>query len=258
MIDWNELWKIMNLRRARALNIKFWDLEADNSDELNELMKDLTKKQIEMLDIDYNETLLEIGPGWGRLTIPLAKMVKEICVVEPSKNMIEKLQKNAQLNGLNNIRIINKRWEDVDDLLEYDVVLASFSLLMLDLKKALEKMNSTAKERVYIFASADEWMPRGIQKALFNDDIKIYSDYIIILNLLYSIGIRANVQILDYEYKRCFNSFEEALRAFSDIYNFLKLDEDILRNYLKNSLIEMTNGFCYKDQKKVALIWWRK
>lgn len=84
---------MLTSKRVDIGRTEFWDNVAIRENENKELMETLTEKQLEKLQLDTQDTLLEVGPGYGRLTVPLAKTVKRITVVEPSINMLLFLQK---------------------------------------------------------------------------------------------------------------------------------------------------------------------
>ncbi|MCX8191487.1 MAG: methyltransferase domain-containing protein, partial [Nitrososphaerales archaeon] len=211
--------------------------------------------------VNQDDTLLEIGSGYGRLTIPLAKVAKGVTVVEPSRRMVAILRRNALAQGIKNLRFINKRWEDVKigkDIMKHDIVLASFSLLLLDLKGALQKIDLATKKVAYIFLSAESWIPEDIQKLVFGEGFKILSDHIIVYNLLHSLGIEANVEIMDYEAKRRFTTVEEAVKEFAEVYMIPDSKIGLLKDHLRSSLIKDADGLWHIRRKKVAMIWWSR
>lgn len=78
---------------------------------------------------DFN--VLEIGPGPGSLTIPLAKMVSKVDSVEFSEKAVEQLKVNLQEENLRNVEIIHKNWSEIDDEEirdKYDLVVCSHFL----------------------------------------------------------------------------------------------------------------------------------
>lgn len=97
--------------------------------------------------------VLDIGAGPGILAIPLAKRVKAVKVIEPSKAMRNLLKKHMQEEKLTNISIINKRFENVaqNEIEKHDIVIASYSLSMRDISSALIKMNNLARKKVYLY-----------------------------------------------------------------------------------------------------------
>lgn len=64
----------------------------------------IVKKIIDCAEIKKNETLLEIGPGFGILTKELAKKAKLVIAVEKDSRIIPNLKKN--LSGFKNVLII--------------------------------------------------------------------------------------------------------------------------------------------------------
>jgi precorrin-6B methylase 2 len=138
-IDWNKMWteamENASWKKRRGDMTEFWDKRARR---FSQSIKDNDRPAqiISKLDIDPSCTVLDIGAGPGTLTIPLAKTVEHVTVVEPSGGMLTCLKENAVNEGLENITCINKKWEDVhpgEDLDEYDVVIASYSLSMVDI-----------------------------------------------------------------------------------------------------------------------------
>jgi len=55
------------------------------------------------LDVKPEETVLDLFAGIGNFTLPLAKQAKKVYAVEGEKAMAERINQNAELNGVNNI-----------------------------------------------------------------------------------------------------------------------------------------------------------
>ncbi|WP_077622202.1 class I SAM-dependent methyltransferase [Sediminibacillus massiliensis] len=61
-------------------------------------------KVIELLDLQGDEKIIELGAQSGRLTLPLAKATKDrVMAVELDQELLEILEENARDQGLNNI-----------------------------------------------------------------------------------------------------------------------------------------------------------
>ncbi len=80
--------------------------------------------------VDTDTRVLEIGPGSGGFTLPLAGIVREIVAVEPSPGMRAELARNLAEAGRTNVRIFPSRIEEGLDEIEgpFDLALASYSL----------------------------------------------------------------------------------------------------------------------------------
>jgi 16S rRNA (adenine1518-N6/adenine1519-N6)-dimethyltransferase len=61
------------------------------------------------------DLVLEIGPGLGALTLPLAGSVRQIIAVEKDKDLIEVLEDKISKAGISNVTIIN------EDILRFDM-----------------------------------------------------------------------------------------------------------------------------------------
>ena len=114
---------------------------------------------IAALDITPDSRVLDIGAGPGTLALPLAPHVREVTAVEPGAGMVAILNEHAEKEGITNIACVQKLWEDVDiarDLkAPYDVVIASLSLTMYDIREALAKMDAASSGSVHLFWFAD-------------------------------------------------------------------------------------------------------
>jgi 16S rRNA (adenine1518-N6/adenine1519-N6)-dimethyltransferase len=75
----------------------------------------LAKTLIQRTGIQRQTRVLEIGPGLGALTIPIAGMVPDITAVEKDRRMIGLLEQELAANGLTHVRIIHS------DILKTDI-----------------------------------------------------------------------------------------------------------------------------------------
>lgn len=64
---------------------------------------------------DKDQTILEIGPGLGALTLPLAHCVKQLIAVEKDPRLTDRLRQKLSREGLGNVTLIN------DDILKMDL-----------------------------------------------------------------------------------------------------------------------------------------
>ncbi|MGC8837406.1 MAG: class I SAM-dependent methyltransferase [Anaerolineae bacterium] len=74
--------------------------------------------------------VLEVGPGTGAFTLPVARSVAELIAVEPSRHMAAILQSHLEREGIGNVRLLPLRIEDAIEDLQgpFDLALASHSL----------------------------------------------------------------------------------------------------------------------------------
>ena len=212
--------------------------------------------------------VLDIGAGPGTLAIPLAGIVRHVTAVEPSPGMLMCLHENMEQRKITNITTIRKRWEDVDPKKDldgpYDVVVASYSLGVPDLRAALEKMDAVSARYAYIFWFADMMSPRHrtyleIWEELFGASRSPGHVPNIIFNLLSQMGIYANVEIYRAGRVLRFPGLEEAVADQKDA---LKLTEEwqveLLRNFLEKTLHREHGDYVLNQKSYRTKIWWEK
>lgn len=264
MIDWGALWRkqIAASQRIETCRSDFWDRRADRDEAGRGLMADLTARQLAIIRIRPGESLLEIGPGSGRLTVPLAAVAGRVTAVEPSRNMRRLLRKHAAAAGTGNIRCLGRRWEDLRlgrDVARHDVVLSSFSLLVSDIRAALAKIDAAARRAAYVFQSADDWMPPDIRALAGRGRSRPWhSDHLIAYGLLQEMGLPACAETWRHESRRLFRSREDAAAEMETVYAVPAARRRALREHLAAVLVETEGGFLYVRKKRAAAIWWFK
>ncbi|WP_242492677.1 class I SAM-dependent methyltransferase [Methanolobus psychrotolerans] len=166
-IDWSKVWTEQMKRHQQCSNRKecaaIWE-EKENARKFWEMsLRDnqrRARETIRFLHITPHSRVLDIGAGPGTLAIPLAEKVKHVTAVEPSKGMIEVFEENIAEYACDNISIVKKRWEDIDvenDLDgPYDIIIASFSLGMPNISKAIKDMHAVSCGYIYLYWFAGE------------------------------------------------------------------------------------------------------
>jgi SAM-dependent methyltransferase len=265
IIDWAKLREAIwfNNNKTELSNPAYWEKEAASYNELCADMTDLTQKQLNRLLYLSGCTVLEVGAGTGRLTIPIAKRAKQVTALEPSENMLVQLKEAAQKEKLKNIVCINETLENLDTskVAPHDLVIASFSLVMTDLEKALRKIDALAVEGVYLFLSASRWMDEEMHRAIYGVDAPLgyLSDFICIYNILHDAGILANVDLWDFQVMHSYDSLDKAADSFEEKYNIPHAKRPLLSQYLSKTLVADEKGkLWWKCKRKAAMVWWIK
>jgi SAM-dependent methyltransferase len=266
--DWAEMWKnaIENSHWGQRAGMpEYWDGRVDRFEELvrQSDRAGMIRSRIETKE-DYR--VLDIGAGPGTAAIPLARIVKGVTAVEPSNGMLARLKENASKENLTNITYIPKKWEDVEigkdiEAGGHDVVIASHSLVIKDIKTALVKINEAVKRNVYIFVGAGRRNEKEGSSlwSLFNREKPgKRPDYIYLYNILYKLGIYANVEIIDANYNMRFCDLDAAVQHYKTYMNVSGDDEERLRLYLSENLVEENDAFWLRHKLRTAMISWRK
>ncbi len=274
-IDWNEVW-IDQMKRNREVStarecariwesresaLKFWNTSKENSGRVEDT--------IAGTEITPESRVLDIGSGPGTLAIPFAKRVASVTAVEPAEGMLSVLKEKMTEEAVSNIGIVQKRWEDVDvaDDLDppYDVVIASFSLGMPDIRAAIEKMIASAAKGgsiyLYHFAGETHWDRdcRSLWPRLHGRDYQPGPKADVLYNVLYSMGIYPSVRTFRLQHSQRFSSMEEAMEHFRHQYRITTAEQEaIVRDHLGRVLKEENGGFSLPASSIRVKIWWEK
>jgi 16S rRNA (adenine1518-N6/adenine1519-N6)-dimethyltransferase len=66
----------------------------------------LAEMIVQLARFDRRDRVLEIGPGWGALTLPLAASVHQVLAVEKDARLAEALGKRLHRVGIDNVRVV--------------------------------------------------------------------------------------------------------------------------------------------------------
>jgi 16S rRNA G527 N7-methylase RsmG len=273
-LDWNEIWKE---RQKRHDSSKLFSDPSHNWNKKGNAERydassrseydDRVKTTIAGLAINENSRLLDIGAGPGTLAIPLARIVTEVTAIEPGAGMVSVLNEHARKENLTNITSIQKRWEDVDinqDLHgNYDVVIASLSLTMEDIRQSLQKMNAVSGDFVYLFWFVDmpfwEKMYADLWEPLHRSRYYSGPKTDCLFNVLYQMGIFANVQTLPLRKEYRFDSRREMIAFFKKRFNAKTPEQaKIVTDYIGSMIRMEGNEVVISGSSTFAKIWWRK
>ena len=69
--------------------------------------RNIINRIIEETGFDTSDVILEIGPGKGALTLPLAQDVSQVVAVEKDTRLVSLLKRKLMLAGITNVNVIN-------------------------------------------------------------------------------------------------------------------------------------------------------
>jgi SAM-dependent methyltransferase len=274
-IDWDALWqeetKQSHWENTMAQK-ELWDKRAEGFDKRINRVKDgeerdkddYISKMLDRIEVKPGCTVLDIGCVPGTLAIPLAQKAKSITALDISSEMLKRLKMNAEKIGLNNILYLNSSWQDafIDRRVgSHDVVVASRSLMSDDMKDALSHVNAIARRAAYVtFPIVHLPFDFEVYKAI-GRGTKKHPPFIFIYNMLFQMGIQANVEVLYSKVKVQFPSIEEAMSDLQWRTDPFSPDEKVkLREFLEKKFDEQKGSpvFTHEGKSQWALIWWRK
>lgn len=199
---------------------EMWSRVAKTYDFMAELEKEYTLNQVNAMKLDKEDSVIDIGCGIGRLTVPIAHRVRKVTALDVADKMLEICKINVEKAGLDNVDYKKLDWNATDSntsIEKHDIAFASRSVGLRD----IIKLNNTAIKYAYLLSFTgypslrDVQMEmltgiRGITKRQVNEEQSRMFGYNITFNLLYDLGIDPMVQVVEDGFERTYESKEEA------------------------------------------------
>jgi cyclopropane fatty-acyl-phospholipid synthase-like methyltransferase len=249
-IDWADVWiEQMKLHNEADEQVqqpdrwgtyenarRFWQSSRKSGKRLEKTLREIKH--------DSDSRILDIGAGPGSMAIPLAQRVSHVTAVEPAEGMTEVLKENIKHYHLNNVTCIQKNWEGVSlEELDspYDVIVASYSLHVPDIREAIEKIQQLSSGKVYIywFAGATSWDKNysRIWPQLHGRQYYPSPKCDVLYNVLYRMGIYPDMENFELIHETRFSSLDEAVQHYKPHYKIATNEqEQILRSHLEEIL----------------------
>ena len=272
--DWNVIWKrrqeLHESSKVTDDSSHNWD-KKENAERYDKNAKsqydDRVRMTIAALDITPESRVLDIGAGPGTLALPLAPHVREVTAVEPGAGMVAILSDHAEKEGIGNITCVQKLWEDVDiarDLkAPYDIVIASLSLTMYDIREALRKMDAVSSGSVHLFWFADmafwERMDADLWEPLHGRPYHPGPKADCLFGVLYQMGIYPDVTMLPMAKEYRFGSRDEMLAFFRKRFGAKTPEQErIVDAYISPKIRRQGDEVVIAGDSTLAHVRWRK
>ncbi len=272
--DWNGIWKErQRLHESAKLpgdsshnwnrkeNAERYDTNARSE------YDDRVQRTIAALPVAKDDRVLDIGAGPGTLALPLAPHVHDVTAVEPGAGMVEVLSRNAERDGIRNITCVQKTWEDTDPARDlappYDIVIASLSLTMFDIREALTKMDAVSSGSVHLFWFADmpfwERMYADLWEPLHGRPYHSGPKADCLFGVLYQMGIYADVTMMPLSKEYRFGSRDEMLGFFRKRFGADTPEQArIVEDYVGPMIRTERNEVVISGDSTMAHVRWRK
>ena len=213
-------------------------------------------------EITPHTSVLDVGAGTGRFTISLAPQAQYIIAVEPNATMLDYLRRDASEQKLTNISYVQTTWQDAPDDLHADIVICSHVLYPIrDIVPFLAKLQAASRSTCYIYLRATQMdaLTAHLWRHFHGDERCLQPGYIHALDVLYEMGIYANVEIValppSFRYPSLDIAVEELLEQLILPDNQQTRSE--LRVLLEKWLVERDGMLVPPIDKIVsAVIWW--
>ena len=257
-IDFNELYKNQKQNSTfKPKSVHDWNKKAPTISK--RIHKSIYNEELlNLMDFSKCETFLDVGCGVGNISLLVADEFKKVYALDFSKVMLNEVKNEAKKRNIDNIQTIHLSWEDDwSSVPNADIVLASRSMEVSDMKEALIKLNKKANKKVYLtYKVGGSFISDDILKFI-GKKINKKPDFIYTLNILYQLGIMPTLNYIKSEGKRKQYDSEDSF-VKSIVWSLGELNDNqikLLREYyntrLKNEK-ESSDFVCW------AVIHWDK
>ncbi len=261
-VDWNRAWQYLRTRKGSPTRDSlFWDGRASSFRE-GASESEYVDGFLAIMEPRPEWTVLDMGCGSGTLAIPLARRVSSVTAVDFSPGMLEVVRNRCAAEGVGNVTTLQASWDDdwtAKDIGVHDVAIASRSMVGRDLKASITKLDGVARKGVYIATIVgDGPYDRRLFEAI-GRPLHRGPDYIYNYNLLYQMGIPANVGFIKERRQRAYESIDHAAEALRWMVGNLTADEkERLAAYLQSGAAaqEGRGSFTHTTDILWAVIWW--
>ena len=152
---------------------------------------------VEALDLTGCSTLLDVGCGPGTIALAVANRLEHVYGLDYSPGMLRAFAEQAAARGLTSVTPILRAWnDDWSDVPVCDVVVASRSTAVPDLEAAVLKLDSKARQRVYMSYPADGDQPGDDVRRLIGRADAPAPDYLCVVGILHDLGLHPTLSYL--------------------------------------------------------------
>jgi len=262
--DWAKLWQelastdIQASFEGGAQMVERWRRVARQLDAGDRNLPDLLLNHI-LGRLTPEMTVLDIGAGIGRWTLPIAGRVGRVTAVEPLEGMRQVLVERAKSHGITNLDVVDIPWLEAD-VAPHDVAIAAHATYTTtDLLRFVRKMDACARHTCYLAlrVPAHDGVIGELSQRVhgrWHDS----PNFIVGYNLLLSAGFYGNVLMEPWPL-RSWNdkSLDEAVaRAKRHLHLEDGSRDDAIRDVLSRRLQFIDGVYHWPDGMRSALIWW--
>lgn len=249
-----------------AAGHNIWDDNAASYNKMSSLEEELTVLQVEAMPLEPDMSVIDLGCGCGRLTVPVAKRVKSVTALDSSKNMLSNCMANVKSAGLNNVSGVfmdvfeAKAGENVP---VHDFAFCSRSAALWDIERISSFGSKYAAIDIWANGPAiPELLGRLFEGTTEKPPVHRHPGrdrrvgYNAFWNTIYDLGYEPNVSILPDGFKAMYPSRQE---AYDDLLVLGNVDDnkmDIYRSNVDKFLTEKDGGFELFLETRSCIIWW--
>ena len=201
-------------------------------------------------------SILEIGPGSGNFTLPMAAYAEKVLGLDMAPAMLRELERRVKQSDCRNVETVCGKWEDYTPQEPYDYIVSVNSLYRIrDMEGALMKMYRCVKKGIILLRTIQRpfFFPLYRELGLACEEC---TDYQLLPLYFWQHDIHAEVEFLEYRKKKCFAAWEEVeAELLNDLgaEQFGARKEEIM-SALRRAAAESAEGLCFSQGRTTVVI----
>lgn len=250
-------------RYSDAAERAFWRDHAVGYDRANSMDNPAHQQTVRAIQsyLHPDDSLLDVGAGAGRFTLPLAPCVQSVTALDLSPDMLALLKQHAHAQTMTNIETVCGNWEQTP-VAAHDVVVAAWSLYRQhDIRTSLQKLMATTRRTLIIVdgdyaARPDDDPPHERLKAeIWGAGDPGLCNYLYFAGMLRQCRARAEVRLV-YEQMSQTAPSEIALAQTFAPSEATPAEVATYARRLRPYLHPTSDGCCYTCRFAVGLVIW--
>ncbi len=223
----------------------------------NDYVDQVLPRLLEVLD--PTSRVVEIGPGTGAFTLPLARAVEQVVAVEPSAAMRAVLRRNLARAGIDNVEVVPQPIEDALETLAgpFDLAFASYSLYDVEaMDVVMRRLVELATHVVALMGSGEprEW-ERALHRRFVGQERVAPPQVQYFYPLLVEMGIYPDVEMLWTTYNHVYDSEEALVERWRRRFHLPESQGPILRQALLPLTERREGQLGIYQRSRAALVW---
>lgn len=202
-----------------------WDARAAQSS-WKRRHDDYSEAFLSRLDLSGVNTVLDVGCGPGLLSVPIAAQVEQVHALDYSKGMLDGLRAAIGEQHLSNIAAHQLSWDDDwSNVPVCDIAIASRSLMVPELERALMKLDAHASQRAYVTFTTSPRAGVVSLAAVLGRDWITMPDHRYVMEMLWDMGREPWLDYLPASALDRAQTAEDLVRQAEQVFGPLQMNE---------------------------------
>ena len=207
-------------------------------------------------------SVLDIGAGMGRLSVPLAKEVRKLTAIEPGRVYMNIMKDKAAREDIGNMEFSESLWADFPLQKKYDLVCSTWSGAVMD-PASLMKMHEASRGYCALELGASPSNNNDFMQLyamIMGEEYRYRGNYLNIVTTLYDHGIYANIETWEYNTVIKYENMEEAVElrriGFED---YIHVTDEMIEQFRQfyRARMNADGTYSYPAKGVACMIWWK-